>query len=52
METNLHSDWKTGAHVQTSGIHRGMETRTNTRAGHLDGGEGAMKVDEEYFPTH
>lgn len=39
VEKKLYSGWNTGAHAQTSGIHRGMETKANTRAGHLDAGE-------------
>lgn len=40
MEKKLYSGWNTGAHAQTSGIHRGMETKADTRAGHLDAGGG------------
>lgn len=35
VEKKLYSGWNTGAHAQTSGIHRGMETKANTRAGVL-----------------
>lgn len=40
VEKKLYSGWNTGAPTQTSGIHRGMETKAHTRAGHLDPGEG------------